>query len=130
VVIYPEGRLDNSEALLKAGVGAAMLAFKAHVPVVPLGFYVSRKDILILKWKVFRNYVSSGGWQWRGTCVLRFGEPLMVTLDDKSRKLQSGLRKVTAEIMERIGQLVEEARQDIENLNVGIGEQPVVHPHH
>ena len=126
VVIYPEGQLDHSEGLLKAGIGAAMLALKARVPVVPLGFYVARKDILVLKWKVFREYVSHGGWQWRGACALRFGEPILVGGLQESRKLQSSLRKVTAEIMARIAQLVEEARQDLEGLNAELSEPPAV----
>ncbi len=114
VIIYPEGKLNNGEELLKAGIGAAFLALKARVPVVPLGFYVSQKDILVLKWKIFRDYVSSGSWQWRGTCVLRFGEPFMVTIDSETKRLQTSLRKVTEEIMTRIEQLVEEAQRDIE----------------
>jgi 1-acyl-sn-glycerol-3-phosphate acyltransferase len=126
VVIYPEGRLENSEELLKAGIGAAMLSLKAHVPVVPLGFYVSKKNLLILKWNLFRTHISTGGWQWRGTCVLRFGEPLMVAGDQEARKAPSSLRTATAEIMERIGQLVKEARQDFDDLSAELREKPAV----
>lgn len=116
VVIYPEGRLNHGEGLLKAGIGAAFLALKARVPIVPLGFYVSKKDLLMLKWKIFREYVSSGGWQWRGACFLRFGEPIILTIDSTTKKLQGNLRQITEEIMEKIDQLVEEARQDFENI--------------
>jgi 1-acyl-sn-glycerol-3-phosphate acyltransferase len=124
IVIFPEGRLNNGEGLLKAGIGAAMLAIKARVPVVPLGFYVSGKDILVLKAKIFRSYVSSGGWQWRGKIMLRFGEPVMLSLDNETQKLKVSLRKVTKEIMERVDQLVDEARQELEGISNELGPEP------
>lgn len=120
VVIYPEGRLDNNEGLLKAGIGAAMLAVKAHVPVIPLGFYVSKENIRTMKWKVFPDYESHGGFQWRGACMLRFGEPLMVTIDEEKSKIQGRMRKVTGELMDQIRTLVEAGREDWEKLNYGL----------
>jgi 1-acyl-sn-glycerol-3-phosphate acyltransferase len=124
VVIYPEGKLNNNEGLLKAGLGAAMLALKSRAPVVPLGFYVLKKDLLVVKWNVFRDYVSRGGWQWRGACALRFGEPIVVGGVDETGRQPVHLRKATAEIMARVAQLVEDARRDLEGLSPELGEPP------
>jgi 1-acyl-sn-glycerol-3-phosphate acyltransferase len=126
VIIFPEGRLNNNEQLLKAGIGAAMLAEKANVPVVPLGFYVSRKNVVLLQRQVFRNYVSRGGFQWRGECMLHFGKPLIFSMEDGTKKIHTSLRKVTTQIMEEIKQLVENARQDSENTNTNLSEQLTV----
>lgn len=123
IVIYPEGKLNNNEGLYRAGNGAAMLAAKARVPVVPLGFYVARDNILMIKRRVFGDYVSTGGWQWRGALLLRFGDPMLVEPNRENGQRQLNLRLVTTEIMEQVRRLVDEARRDFELQNPVLGDR-------
>jgi len=120
VVIFPEGKLNHGRGLCRAGSGAAVLAKKSGVPVLPVGFYVSPRNTLILKGKI-QNRKRFAYWQVRGCCHVHIGEPWKVTASSESEIPRLRLRAITKRMMAQIADLVQEAHDEAEAENHQIG---------
>ena len=120
VVIFPEGRLNHGKGLSRAGSGAAVLAKKSGVPILPIGFYVSPDDTLILKGKI-QNRKTFARWQVRGCCHVHIGSSWQITKSMGEYIPRPRLRAITKWMMTQIAELVTEARLDAEVKNISIG---------
>jgi len=110
VVIFPEGKLNHARSFHRAGAGAALLALESAVPVVPVGFYVPDEHTRKIATKKFHDRETTGQWQFGGTCFINIGEPWLPQLSLQAEANYRVLRKVTEELMERVIDLVENAR--------------------
>lgn len=110
VVIYPEGRLNNSKEFRRAGAGASILALESGAPVVPLGFYVPEKYARPIKGH-FHGRETIGSWQFGGPCIVNIGEPWKPLMDEVDQSYRA-LREVTQQMMAQIMDLVEQARAE------------------
>jgi 1-acyl-sn-glycerol-3-phosphate acyltransferase len=111
VVIFPEGRLNNDQGLYRGHVGAAMLAAKTNVPILPLGFYVPPDALRVIEKKI-EDRIAYARWQLGGSCFIRVGQPLQVSPYRQLGKPSGTLREFTEQIMAHIGDLVEQAKKD------------------
>jgi len=109
VVIFPEGRLNNGQELLRAGSGAALLAAQSNAPLVPIGFYVPDQYTRMLKGK-YQNRASYARFQFGGTCYVHVGKPMEI-LRNRAEIHYYGLRQATEDIMMQINELVNQAQQ-------------------
>lgn len=125
IVIFPEGKLNHGEGLSRAGSGAAVLAKKSGAPILPIGFYVSPNDTLILKGKI-QNRNTFARWQVRGCCHVNIGPPWQITKFNGENIPRLRLRPITKRIMTQIAELVTEARHDAEAENMPIGINPQI----
>lgn len=110
VVIYPEGRLNNSKGFRRAGAGASILALESGAPVVPLGFYVPEKYARLIK-GYFHGRETLGSWQFGGPCIVNIGEPWKPLIDEMDQSYRA-LREVTQQMMAQVLDLVEQAKAE------------------
>ena len=110
VVIFPEGRMNNGGALYRAGVGAAMLAAKSNVPLVPMGFFVPDEFTRIITSK-YQNRPSYGSFQFGGTCYIQIGQPWQLSVNNRIQDTRNNLRETTNQIMDYIAELIDMARK-------------------
>jgi 1-acyl-sn-glycerol-3-phosphate acyltransferase len=125
VVIYPEGRLNHGKGLCRVGSGAAVLAKRSGTPIVPMGFYVSPRDTLILKGKI-HNKKTFARWQVRGCCHVHIGEPWSVTESAEQNIPRLRLRAITKRMMAQVADLVQKAHDEAEAGHKHIGMQPQI----
>jgi len=93
--IAPEGTRSTSRALLEAKSGAALLAEKANVPIVPVG--ISGTEMANTEWLRLR----------RPPIQIRYGKPFMLPPIDRADR-ETSLQCNTDEIMCRIAALLPE----------------------
>ena len=111
VVIYPEGRLNNDQGLYRGHIGAAMLAAKTDVPILPLGFYVPPDALRVIEKKI-EDRIASARMQLGGSCFIRVGQPLQISPFRQLEAPGGSLREFTDQLMAYIGDLVEQAKKD------------------
>jgi 1-acyl-sn-glycerol-3-phosphate acyltransferase len=109
VLIYPEGKLNHGDGLLRGKVGAARLAFESRVPILPVGAYVPARWSKAVHGR-FYDRPTLGHWQVGGTCYFAVGEPWYPFPPEQEKVDLHQLRLVTDEAMARIQGLVERAR--------------------
>lgn len=108
VGIFPEGRMSGSREVRRAGAGAALLAIETGVPLVPVGFYVEPKFIKEIKGHL-HNRDTIGWWQFGGKCMVNFGEPWQLAVQEKTDRSYRYVRELTDKLMNNIQELVNEA---------------------
>ncbi|MFN2237721.1 MAG: lysophospholipid acyltransferase family protein [Anaerolineales bacterium] len=114
IVIFPEGRLNHGKELFRAGSGAIVLAKNSGAPILPIGFYVSPHDTLIMKGKI-QNRKTFAHFQVKGCCHVHIGRPWNIEKINKEKTNYLQLRKLTNQMMDQIGELVAEARNNAES---------------
>jgi len=110
VVIFPEGKLNHARSFHRAGAGAALLALESAVPVVPVGFFVPDAHTRKIVTSKIHDRETTGQWQFGGTCFINIGEPWLPQLSPQAEANYRVLRKVTEDLMERVIELVESAK--------------------
>lgn len=88
--VFPEGTRSNSDAFLKPHLGAALLAVKHGVPVLPVALHGTRGLY--------------------GKVRVRIGKPLRFAREGGEKPSKERLEAVAQEIMERIGALLQGLR--------------------
>lgn len=86
LLIFPEGGRSETGVLQPFKEGAAYIALKAHVPLVPIAI-VGTRDVLPMHGKVFRS----------GTVRLRIGDPIPtqgMILKDRSRLTNEARKQI------------------------------------
>ncbi|HET7010322.1 MAG TPA: lysophospholipid acyltransferase family protein [Anaerolineales bacterium] len=109
VLIYPEGKLNHGQGMLRGKVGAARLAFETGEPILPVGAYVEPRWSKAIRGH-FYDRPTFGHWQMGGTCYFAVGEAWQPFAPEKDKVDLHELRLVTDEMMRRIQSLVERAR--------------------
>lgn len=110
IVIFPEGRLNHAKSFHRAGAGAALLALESDVPVVPVGFYVPEQFTRMVVTNKIRKQQITGQLQFGGQCFIQFGEPWLPKYLPQAEANYRMIRKVTEELMDRVIDLVENAK--------------------
>jgi 1-acyl-sn-glycerol-3-phosphate acyltransferase len=91
LIMFPEGTRSRSGKLGKGKPGIGMLAKSASVPIVPAYIHNS---------KIFHKLLITGR-----RLIIGFGEPIGVEWIRSVKDEKEGYRRITAEVMERIGKL-------------------------
>ena len=116
IVIFPEGRLNHGKGFFRAGSGAIVLAKNSGAPILPIGFYVSPHDTVVVKGKI-QNRKTFAHWQIKGCCHVHIGRPWCIEEIKKEEINHFRLRKITNRMMVQIAELVAEARNNAESKN-------------
>jgi 1-acyl-sn-glycerol-3-phosphate acyltransferase len=100
LVLFPEGTRQSGATVHPLFDGAAYVAVKAGVPIVPVGIGGSEK------------VMSKGSKMIRPRkCVVVVGEPIPVPADPAGRAPRSAVKEVTASLADSLQTLFDEARQ-------------------
>lgn len=114
LAIFPEGRVARHERLLQAHTGAAMLALRSGVPILPVAHTGTRR-------------IFVGRRAWLPRVDVRIGEPYVPDVPDGiSRK--AALKLVTEELMLRIAHMMPDAERGIYAVLTGAPEQEELRP--
>jgi 1-acyl-sn-glycerol-3-phosphate acyltransferase len=104
--VFPEGGISPLEGGFKrAHTGMARLALSSGVPVIPVGISIDPARVRLLHSKV-NGKLELGTWYLQGPYSITVGQP-MVFLGDAND--HERVRQVTAQIMQRIGELKQES---------------------
>lgn len=93
VLVLPEATISPAWELLPFKTGAARMAARAGVPLVPAASWGSHR---------FHSVQRRPTWSWRLPVSIRYGEPLRPGADDDPRS-------VTTHLRDRVGALVDDA---------------------
>ncbi len=104
LAIFPEGKCIPVGQRVAAKTGVIRMALETGVPIIPLGLYVSPKNLIPLKFN-WQGIERCGAWQVSGACHMRFGTPWMP-------KAQADLHAQADELMDRIYSLVAQAERE------------------
>jgi 1-acyl-sn-glycerol-3-phosphate acyltransferase len=109
VVVFPEGRLNHGEDMLRAKTGAARLAMDSGVPLVPLGTYVPQRFVKLIYSKR-HGRTTIGGWQFAGSLYVQIGKPFQAA-QSSAEEGYTRLREVTEHMMEEVALVVNQAME-------------------
>ena len=108
VVIFTEGQISPPDgSFWPAHTGAARLALRTGVPVVPVGIFLRRERGVCIKSKVGGKH-SEGYWYLRGPYAMTIGEPMLFEGDIEDHQY---VRHITEAIMQQIRLLVHESER-------------------
>jgi 1-acyl-sn-glycerol-3-phosphate acyltransferase len=110
VVVFPEGRLNHGQQLLRGRLGAALLAQLSGAPILPVGFFVRPEDTRMFTRRL-KDRISRACFQIRGACYVNIGKPWSVPQLPDIKLDPKRLRDTTSMIMQQIGDLVGQARK-------------------
>lgn len=100
LVMFPEGTRQSGPRVQPLFDGAAYVAVKARVPIVPVGIGGS-ETVMPKGKKMIRPH----------KCVVVVGEPITVSLDAEGRVPRSAVRDVTATLADELQRLFDEAQR-------------------
>jgi 1-acyl-sn-glycerol-3-phosphate acyltransferase len=110
VGIFPEGLVSPREGGYHAPrSGAARLALKTRVPVIPVGIYLPRDRNLYITSNLSGKHTAAY-WYLHGPYGMTIGEPMQFSGETEDQSL---VGSVTARLMERIHELAEESEQRV-----------------
>jgi 1-acyl-sn-glycerol-3-phosphate acyltransferase len=114
VVIFPEGRLNPKDVVLKAGTGAVRMSLASGAPIIPVGIHVPDCSTLNIHY-TSRGILHQGRWQTGGHCFIRFGSPWLPSREISESDPVENWRSLTACLMEKIHGLTIQA--SLESMN-------------
>lgn len=113
VVLFPEGRLNNGQRLLRAYTGAARLTLESGAPVLPVGFFTPPQFARTLGSRLLGR-PRHGAWQFGGPSFISIGDTWRPEVDcpaaDAAYPYTRLVHNLTEDLMTRINLLVERAR--------------------
>lgn len=113
VVVFPEGRLNNGQRLLRASTGAARLTLESGAPVLPVGFFTPPQFARTLGSRLLGR-PGHGAWQFGGPSFISIGNTWRPEVDCMVKgagyQYARMVRSLTDDLMIRINTLVERAR--------------------
>jgi 1-acyl-sn-glycerol-3-phosphate acyltransferase len=108
VLIFPEGRLNPDNLLLKGGSGAVRMSLMSGAPIIPLGIYVPERythNVVIHD----KGLLRQGRWQTGGQCYFQIGLPWRPTQQLAGRYKVPTIRELTCQLMQQIYELAHRA---------------------
>ena len=100
MVVFPEGTRQSGPLVQPLFDGAAYVAVKAGVPIIPVG--IGGSEMVMPKGrKMIRPH----------KCVVVVGEPITVSVDAEGRVPRSAVRDVTAALAADLQRLFDEAQR-------------------
>jgi len=100
LVLFPEGTRQFGPVVMPLFDGAAYIAIKAGVPIIPVGIGGSERVMPKGSKMIFPR-----------KCVIIIGEPLWPNVDETGRVARSGVRDVTTRLSIELQRLFDEAQQ-------------------
>jgi len=108
IVIYPEARLNPDYQTYRARCGAVRMSLETGAPIIPLGIYVPRSNLIVKNPDGDKSIVE---WRWQtsGRCYLNFGDPWRPE-KRPARPTPSVAHQLTDQLMRSIYDLVAQIR--------------------
>ena len=106
LVLFPEGTRQFGPRVMPLFDGAAYVAVKAGVPIIPVGIGGSERVMPKGKKMIYPR-----------KCVLVVGEPLSVRTDDSGRVPRSAVKDLTQQLSDELQRLFDEAQRLAGNPN-------------
>lgn len=100
LVLFPEGTRQSGPTVMPLFDGAAYVAIKAGVPIIPLGIGGSQRVMPKGKKMIYPR-----------KCVLVIGEPIHAPLDETGRIARSAVKQITNELSVDLQRLFDEAQR-------------------
>lgn len=100
LVLFPEGTRQSGPVVMPLFDGAAYVAVKAGVPIIPLGIGGSEKVMPKGKKMIYPK-----------KCVLVIGEPINAPIDESGRVPRSAVKELTEQLTTEIQRLFDEAQR-------------------
>jgi 1-acyl-sn-glycerol-3-phosphate acyltransferase len=100
LVLFPEGTRQSGPVVMPLFDGAAYVAVKAGVPIVPLGIGGSERVMPKGKKMIYPK-----------KCVLVVGEPIYATVDETGRVPRSAVKELTEQLTVELQRLFDEAQR-------------------
>lgn len=100
LVLFPEGTRQSGPVVMPLFDGAAYIAVKAGVPIIPLGIGGSEKVMPKGKKMIYPR-----------KCVLVVGEPIIAPVDDTGRVPRSAVKELTEQLTTELQRLFDEAQR-------------------
>jgi 1-acyl-sn-glycerol-3-phosphate acyltransferase len=100
LVLFPEGTRQSGPTVMPLFDGAAYIAVKAGVPIIPLGIGGSERVMPKGKKMIYPR-----------KCVLVIGEPITARIDETGRVSRSAVKELTEKLTVDLQRLFDEAQQ-------------------
>ena len=100
LVLFPEGTRQSGPVVMPLFDGAAYVAVKAGVPIIPVGIGGSE-----------RVMPKGAKMIYPRKCVVIVGEPIIVPVDENGRVPRSAVRDITQQLSDTLQHLFDEAQQ-------------------
>lgn len=100
LVLFPEGTRQSGPMVMPLFDGAAYIAVKAGVPIIPLGIGGSEKVMPKGKKMIYPK-----------KCVLVIGEPITAPVDESGRVARSAVKELTEQLTTELQRLFDEAQR-------------------
>lgn len=100
LVLFPEGTRQSGPTVMPLFDGAAYVAVKAGVPIIPLGIGGSEKVMPKGKKMIYPR-----------KCVLVIGEPIIAAVDESGRVPRSAVKELTEQLTSELQRLFDEAQR-------------------
>ncbi|CAB4561453.1 unannotated protein [freshwater metagenome] len=100
LVLFPEGTRQSGPTVMPLFDGAAYVAVKAGVPIIPLGIGGSEKVMPKGKKMIYPK-----------KCVLVIGEPIIAAVDESGRVPRSAVKELTEQLTSELQRLFDEAQR-------------------
>lgn len=100
LVLFPEGTRQSGPTVMPLFDGAAYVAVKAGVPIIPLGIGGSEKVMPKGKKMIYPK-----------KCVLVIGEPIIAAVDESGRVARSAVKELTEQLTSELQRLFDEAQR-------------------
>jgi 1-acyl-sn-glycerol-3-phosphate acyltransferase len=100
LVLFPEGTRQSGPMVMPLFDGAAYIAVKAGVPIIPLGIGGSEKVMPKGKKMIYPK-----------KCVLIIGEPITAPVDESGRVARSAVKELTEQLTTELQRLFDEAQR-------------------
>lgn len=100
LVLFPEGTRQSGPTVMPLFDGAAYVAVKAGVPIIPLGIGGSERVMPKGKKMIYPR-----------KCVLVVGEPIVAHLDETGRVPRSAVKELTEQLTVELQRLFDEAQR-------------------
>ncbi|CAB4663314.1 unannotated protein [freshwater metagenome] len=100
LVLFPEGTRQSGPVVMPLFDGAAYVAVKAGVPIIPLGIGGSEKVMPKGKKMIYPK-----------KCVLVIGEPIIAAVDESGRVPRSAVKELTEQLTSELQRLFDEAQR-------------------
>lgn len=113
LLVYPEGRLNPDNERTRICTGAVRLALRSGVPIIPIGLYVSPRDIVKVS-SPATPYPSRKLWQVHGRFVVQIGKAWKVSEDPADPLTPIEIHKLSDDLMEKINALRKQAIRESE----------------
>lgn len=107
LVLFPEGTRQSGPVVMPLFDGAAYIAVKSNVPIIPVGIGGSERVMPKGKKMIYPR-----------KCVLVIGEPLTVKTDDTGRVPRSAVKEMTEQLSNELQRLFDEAQRLAGSKNV------------